>query len=250
MELLGTFDLVLFVAATFAAALVAGVAGFAFGIVATAVWLFILTPLQAAILVASYGLIVQGYAVWKLRRAIRPSRLLPFVIGGLAGIPIGAALLRWTPTADARAAVGACLIAFGLYNLLKPPLRPLTGDRPLADGGVGLLSGVLGGATGLGGILPTIWSTLRGWPRDEQRAVFQPTAVAIFVGTTLWLGGTGSIDGGTVRLFVLGLPALLAGTWAGLRLYGHLDEAGFRRIVLILLLVAGVALVAPSALPR
>ena len=43
-------------------------------------------------------------------------------------------------------------------------------------------------------------------------------------------------------LFLLGLPALLAGTWVGLRLYGRLDEAGFHRIVLILLLVSGVSL--------
>jgi uncharacterized membrane protein YfcA len=41
------------------------------------------------------------------------------------------------------------------------------------------------------------------------------------------------------------LPALFAGSWLGLRLYGRLDEAGFRKIVLGLLLLAGVALVAP-----
>jgi hypothetical protein len=42
------FDLTMFLAATFAAALVAGLAGFAFGLVAAAVWLHILTPLQTA----------------------------------------------------------------------------------------------------------------------------------------------------------------------------------------------------------
>jgi hypothetical protein len=41
-------DLTMFLAATFAAALVAGLAGFAFGLVAAAVWLHILTPLQTA----------------------------------------------------------------------------------------------------------------------------------------------------------------------------------------------------------
>src|SRR5262249_48040781 len=49
--------------------------------------------------------------------------------------------------------------------------------------------------------------------------------------------------------FVLGLPALLAGTWLGLKLYGHLDEAGFRKLVLVLLLVSGMALVAPALAP-
>jgi uncharacterized membrane protein YfcA len=108
-----------------------------------------------------------------------------------------------------------------------------------------ILGGIVGGATGLAGIVPTLWASVRGWTKDEQRAVFQPVAVAIFVGCALWLGGTGTVDHETMRLFVLGLPALLLGSWLGLKLYGRLDEAGFRRIVLGLLLLAGLALIAP-----
>ena len=33
-------------------------------------WLYILLPLQSATLIIAFGLIVQGYSVWKLRRAI------------------------------------------------------------------------------------------------------------------------------------------------------------------------------------
>ena len=87
---------------------------------------------------------------------------------------------------------------------------------------------------------------MRGWGKDEQRAVFQPTGVAIFLGTAIMLGGTGSIAADTVRLFLIGLPVLLAGSWLGLRLYGKLDEAGFRRVVLVLLLLSGAALIVPA----
>ena len=75
-------DLLLFAAGTFAAALVTGVAGFAFGIVAAAVWLHFLSPAHATALIAAYGLIVQGISVWKLHRSIQLSRLLPFLLGG------------------------------------------------------------------------------------------------------------------------------------------------------------------------
>ena len=108
---------------------------------------------------------------------------------------------------------------------------------------VGVLNGLLAGATGLGGVLPTIWSGLRGWTRDEQRAVFQPTAAATFLMTLLAFGGTGLVAPDTVRLFLVGLPALAAGTLLGWRLYGRLDEAAFRKVVLVLLLVSGVSLV-------
>ena len=239
-------DLALFIGATFAAARVAGMAGFAFGLVAAAVWLHVLTPLQTTTLIVAFGLIVQGYSVWKLRHALKPSRLLPFLLGGAIGLPAGVALLRFLPAGEVRTAVGIFLVLFSLWSLARPQLRPVLAGGRLADGGVGVLSGVLGGMTGFGGILPTIWSGLRGWPKDEQRAVFQPTGVAIFLGTALLLGGTGTIGADTARLFLIGLPALLAGSWLGLRLYGRLDEAGFRRVVLVLLLASGIALVVPA----
>ena len=47
-----------FLFATFAAALVAGLAGFAFGLIAAAVWLHILPPLQTATLIIAFGLLV------------------------------------------------------------------------------------------------------------------------------------------------------------------------------------------------
>ncbi len=58
-----------------------------------------------------------------------------------------------------------------------------------------------------------------------------------------WLGTRSQIDRETIRLFALGLPALAAGTWLGLKLYGALDETAFRRVVLLLLLGSGLALV-------
>jgi uncharacterized membrane protein YfcA len=64
-----------------------------------------------------------------------------------------------------RVGIGIFMGAFSLYNLFKPEIPPLKGERPLADGSIGLLSGIIGGATGLATILPTIWLTLRGWPR-------------------------------------------------------------------------------------
>jgi hypothetical protein len=61
--------------------------------------------------------------------------------------------------------------------------------------------------------------------------------------TGLWLGGTGMVGADTLQLFVIGLPLLVAGTWVGLQLYARLDEAGFRKVVLGLLLISGLGLV-------
>jgi hypothetical protein len=101
---------------------------------------------------------------------------------------------------------------------------------------------VLGGATGLAGIVVIMWCQLRGWPKDQQRAVFQPVGVATFAMSAAWLGGQGSISREAMWLFVIALPVLLVGTWLGLKLYGRLDEAQFRKVVLVLLLASGTVL--------
>jgi uncharacterized membrane protein YfcA len=239
---LHTVDLLLFVLATFAAAFVTGLAGFAFAIIAAAVWLHFLPPAQCTALIAAFGLIVQGWSVWKLRQSIKPTRLAPFLIGGVIGVPIGGTILNWASPASLRFGIGIILVAFSVYSLVRPKMPSASTAGPMTDGAVGIINGALGGATGFAGIIMTIWCTLRGWAPPEQRAVFQPVGVSVFVMTALFLGGTGTIGRDTVSLFLIGLPALAVGTWAGLKLFGKLDEAGFRRVVLVLLLVSGLSL--------
>ncbi|MES2194136.1 MAG: sulfite exporter TauE/SafE family protein [Pseudomonadota bacterium] len=236
-------ELALFLLATFAGALVAGLSGFAFGLIAASIWLYILTPLQTATLIIAYGLIVQGFAVWKLRRALDWAKLWPFVLGAAIGVPVGVWVLAWSNPAHARMGVGVLLVLYSLYALFRPALPPVKAASPALDAGVGFLNGILGGMTGLAGILVTIWCGLRGWTKDAQRAVFQPVAVATFLMSALWIGVRGAITPDVIKLFLVGLPALLAGTWLGLKLFGRLDEAAFRKVVLVLLLASGAVLI-------
>ena len=237
------FSLTIFLTATFASALVAGLSGFAFGLIAASLWLYILSPLQTATLIIAFGLIVQGYSVWKLRHALDWSRLWPFVVGAAIGVPIGVSILTWANPTQVRAGIGVFLILYSLYALFRPAMKPVTTGGRAADAGVGFLNGILAGITGLAGILVTIWCGLRGWPKDQQRTVFQPVAVAIFAMSAAWLGAKVTISPDMIRLFLLGLPVLLAGTWLGLSLYGRVNEATFRKVVLLLLLLSGAALV-------
>lgn len=168
-------------------------------------------------------------AVWKLRKAIKPTRLVPFLVGGAIGAPIGGEILHWASPASLRLGIGLVLVAFGSCSLVRPKLPSAGRAGRLTDGGIGVLTDALGGATGLAGIILTIWCSVRDWPPPEQRAVVQPVGVSIFLLTALWLGGIGTIGTDTIGLFVIRLPAVALGTWAGLRAFGKLDEAGFHR---------------------
>src|SRR5262249_35638799 len=148
-------------------ALVTGVAGFAFGLVAAGVWLHILTPMQTATLIIAFGLVVQGISVWKLRHALRWSRLWPFLLGAAFGVPLGVAILGWARPDYVRVTVGVVLVLYSAYSLARPAMKPVKAGGATADAGVGFLNGILGGLTGLAGILPTIWCGLRGSTRSR-----------------------------------------------------------------------------------
>ena len=86
--------------------------------------------------------------------------------------------------------------------------------------------------------------------QKTQRAIFQPVLLATILTSTVSLSVAGAVTADTVKLYLLGLPAMLAGTWVGLKLYGKLDDALFRKIILVLLLVSGVSLVVPLSVFR
>jgi hypothetical protein len=219
----------LFLLAAFVGGFASGLAGFAMGFVVSGIWLHILTPLQTTTLIVGYGLLTQGYGVWKLRQAL---------------VPIGTLLLTYIEPAYLRSGVGLLLVIYGSYGLAQPKLKPVPGSVG-ADTGIGLANGVLAGLTGLPGFIITIWCQLRGWPKDAQRAVFQPVMLAAIVMNVIALSLAGAMTAATMQLYLLGLPAMVAGLWVGFKLYGKLDDAAFRKVILVLLLIAGLGLIAP-----
>src|ERR1700709_2214590 len=98
--------LTLFVLAAFTGGFVSGFSGFAMGLVVSGVWLHIITPLQTATLIAGYGLLTQGYGIFKLRRALDLQKAWPLVLGTIIGIPIGVSILAYVNTTYVRLGVG------------------------------------------------------------------------------------------------------------------------------------------------
>lgn len=237
----------LFLLSTFVGGIVTGLAGFAMGLVVSGVWLHILTPVQTAALIVGYGLLVQSYSIWKLRHALNWRVVAPFIAGGAVGVPIGAMLLTYIDRDYLRTGVGVLLILYSSYFLARPTVHTMRTSVP-ADVGVGVLNGLLGGLTGLAGPVITIWCQLRGWPKDVQRSIFQPVILAAFAMTAISLAVAGTITLELVKIYLLGLPALGGGLWVGLKLYGHLDDAAFRKVILVLLLLSGLVLVVPFSM--
>ena len=209
----------------------------------------VITPIQTAALIAGYGLLTQGYGILKLRQALDWQKIWPLVFGTTIGIPIGVVLLGYINPVYLRFGVGVLLVLYTIYGLARPAFKPMK-IGTAADIAIGVTNGLVGGLTGLGGIVSTISCQWRGWTRDVQRAVFQPVLFAAFVIISISMGVTGAFTTETLKLYGLGLPFMLAGIWSGFKLYGKIDDETFRKAVLILLLLSGLSLIVPALIAR
>lgn len=220
----------------------AGGTGFAFGLAASAIWLHRIDHLQSGMLIAGCGLMLHLTTIWQQRQHVEPARIWPFVAGGLVGVPIGVHFLAYTDAGALKIVLAVFLIAFGAYALLAPKLPAVTGGGRPADVSIGFIGGILGGLGGYSGVLPTIWTQLRGWPKEMARAVYQPYVIvmqAVTLAGILWVAR----DRADLKLLVMILPPLFLGTWIGWKLYGKLDDRRFRQAIAVLLIASGFTLI-------
>ena len=227
---------------------VQGLSGFAFGLVALGIWAWSVDPTIAGPLVVFGSLVGQVLSLGTVRRGLDPGRILPFVIGGLVGVPVGVVLLRQIDPVGFKLAVGIILLIWSPTMLLLRQLPRVSGGGRWADGLAGWVGGVMGGLGGLTGPAPTLWCALRGWGRDVQRAVFQTFNLVMQIVTMAAYLVTGTISRETAWLFAIVAPAMLVPTLIGARLYRRFSDAGFQRLVLLLLTASGALLVVSALL--
>jgi len=224
-----------------------GLSGFAMGLVVSGIWLHLITPTQNALLIVLCGMVTQALGMWRVRQAIKWDAVWPFIAGSAIGVAIGTVLLTTVDQNVVRLTIGVLLIIFSVYSLARPKIATPEGGVPV-EIGVGLVNGIIGGLTGLGGIAMTVWSQLRGGNKNAQRAIFQPVMFATFLISAISFGFVGSYTSETMKLYALALPALVVGVGCGIWLYGKLDDAAFRRVVLVLLFGSGLSLFVPAML--
>ena len=231
------------------AGFVQGLSGFGFGMTAMAIWAWVLDP-QLAALPAVFGpLTGQVIPPVTVRRGFDMKRLLPFIIGGLVGIPIGVTLLPMLDPVIFKVFLGAFLVTWCPVMLLIGQTPHIRRGGRIADGVSGALGGIMGGIGGFTGVIPTLWCTLRGYDRDTQRSIIQNFNLSMLAVTMATYLASGIVTRDMWPMFAIVAPAMLIPSLLGSRLYIGISDVAFKRVVLGLLTASGVALLA-SALPQ
>ena len=226
----------------FVAGFVTGLTGFGTALVALAFWLHVVDPHMTGPLIAICAVASQLTSIRLIWRGMHWRRLLPFLGGGVIGLPIGVCLLELVHADFLKALVGLVLVAYALYNLIHGRIHIPRWGGARANAAVGALGGILGGAAGLAGVLPTLWCGMRGWSADEQRGTYQPYTLTILALAIPSYAVNGSLTAEVFAASIFAVPLSWLAGWAGVHCYALLNARKFRLMVLWMLLGSGVLL--------
>jgi len=234
----------LFALAVCLAAVMSGVAGFAFSAVCGAM-LFHLSddPVKLVQIMMTCSIANQAAMSWALRREIDWRGLCVTLAGGMIGLPVGVWILLHIDHRHYVEALGAFLLVYGTYMLLRKPMI-IRADHAALDFAAGVLSGIVGGAAAFPGAILTIWCGLKGWNKSRQRAMSQPFIMIMQIAALAVITlsrGTAAHPAGFDEANLLFVPASLLGTAVGLLLFRRLSDRQFAAAVNILLVVSGIS---------
>lgn len=224
----------------FVAGVLRGFTGFGFGLMAVPTLTLILEPsavVPAALIVA---LIVGAELVPRAWRHVEWRSMRLLLAGAVVGTPFGVYGLSALPANVMRGVIGAIVLlaVILLWRDVKFAMTPPKTARL----GIGLLSGLLNGATGMGG--PPVIIYFLASP--EGVVVGRASLLVFFFFTALWsvavTGAAGLIDVKTVTFAGLMFPFMGLGNWIGNHWFKKSAADTYIRVALVFL--AAIAVIA------
>jgi uncharacterized protein len=158
-------------------------------------------------------------------------------------VPVSIWMLHHADPRTFQEVFGGAVAAYAGYMLFRPSLTYLQDMSQTRSALVGFGGGLIGGLTAMPGALPTIWCDMHGVPKNKQRGLVQPFIAAMQIFALAMMLARHDVSSQVFIDLALSIPALLAGSALGIFAFRNVNEALFRRIILIILFVSGVLLV-------
>ncbi len=221
-----------------AAALVTGITGFGFVLLALP-FLALLYPPKTAV---SLSILLDGVSVllllYRTYGQARRSIVAVMAAGSLIGIPLGAYFLVVTREDVLLALIGGVILVFAVAMLLGFS-RQLAHEN-IVGAFAGFLSGMLGASTGLNGPPIVLFGANQGWEKVPFRANMTVYKVLVSIPTIGALLLTGLVSTDLMWLSVKLVPAVLIGLMVGARVFHSVSPGVFQRFVLLLLIAVSL----------
>lgn len=217
---------------------VQGVTGFGSALVAIPLLCIFIDIKFAIPLSVLNGLIITSYLALKLKTHLDIKKLIPLCLSTLPGIVFGVTLLKKVDSKTIALLLGLLIISYSLFNLFyqqKP--RHL---RHYWSYIAGFCSGAIGSAFSAGGPPVIIYTTLKGWNKDQIKATLTGFFLFNSCMTVAAHSITGLITKETLVSFLFTAPFVLGGTVLGSFCYGLFRNETYMKIIYIFLILIGI----------
>jgi hypothetical protein len=181
----------------------------------------------------------------RARRGVRKdemARLVPFL---LAGLVLGVFLLVELPEAPLLTVLGLFLLAYAGSGLARRG-----GELSLSAlwaAPFGLAAGAFSALFGTGGVLASLYVAGRLKDKAELRATVAAAVLVNSLARLALFGGVGLLTMEVLRSALWLLPSVLVGLFVGQRLHAAVPAGGVLRVLYVVVLLAGVSLLARYA---
>ncbi len=241
LELLPAAEAAMLAAIAFLGALIFGVTGFGSALVTIPLATH-LVPLKFALALFALADLVSALRVGleNPRNAVRPewTRLVPMI---LAGTALGVTLLVNLPRAAGMALLGAFVLSYSLYSLLKKARERTVSARWAWV--AGFCGGITSSLFGAGGPPYAIYLSQRGLTKEQFRATMgfaTMTSISLRVAAFLLTGLLLDPAVWFAALYVI--PGVLLGLYVARKIYLGIPREALMRVVSLLLVVSGASL--------
>lgn len=222
------------------AALTESISGFGSALVAMALLPLLIGIREAVPLVALSSLTLEIVLLLYYRQAVNLTAIRRVILGSLLGIPIGIYLLRGVDEQIVLRLLGAVLVSYAVFSLLK--LRLPKFANPNWGWLFGFVAGILGGAYNTSGPPVVVYGQSQDWNPAEFKAnlqgFFLVNSAIVLLGHAL----SGNLTPRVLNDYLIALPALALGILIGLNVSRFIDPVRFRQIVQGMMILLGVRL--------
>lgn len=231
--------LIIFLISAFAALMQASV-GFGFAVLFTPLLSLVMSAREAIALslLLSMSLSLSLYFADRPRAPLRT--ILPMFLAATVVTPLGVYVLAVADDRVLRIGIGLAVLISVAGTFLTPHPARERAQRLPAVIGVGFLSGVLRGATGMGGPPVVLYEHWRGAPMGDIRRRLLAFFALTGVTGTLLAAGSGVFTGDMVLHSAAGLPAVAIAVYGGRVIRPRLSQRWFRILSMGLLVFTGV----------
>jgi len=228
------------------AAFAQSLSGFGFALIAVPLMTVVLEPHVAVVVATMVGAVSTTVQAWTDRRHVARDVSARLATAAFLGMPIGSVLFLVVSADTLRLLVGiAVLVATAMLargsRLEAPP------DR--LDWAMGAVSGVLATSTSTNGPPLVLALQARAMAPDTFRATINTVFALSNIGALAFFVGAGKVNGDGLVGAAVALPSMFAAVRLGYAARPHVAGQRFRRLVLALLMLAGVSAIVASFAP-